>query len=145
MLSLETMSYEEAGHAVAAILLDVPFIKVTLDRLGGHVHPAGPKKLEERYIVITLAGPVARLRFDPDSAWADKRPNSEIIVMKEVVVPEYQAVTGSWDGFDDMYARTEQLIDSHWREVERVADALLEKRELSPDDVRAAMRNGAAA
>jgi hypothetical protein len=41
--------------------------------------------------------------------------------------------------YDALYTKSEQLIDAHWHEVERVAQALLTSKMLSPDAVSAAM------
>lgn len=132
MLSLEAIAHEEAGHAVAATVLDVPFIDVTISALGGRVRPKGERKFEEEYFMVSLAGPIARLRFDPNSAWAAALDDTALV--KSMFVN-----AGCEAEYDDLYARTEQLIDAHWQEVERVAQALLTNKMLSPDAVSAAM------
>lgn len=132
MLSLEAIAYEEAGHAVAATILNVPFIDVTISALGGRVRPKGERKFEDRYFLVSLAGPVARLRFDASTAWA-------AVLDDTAQVKPMFVKAGCEAEYDDLYARTEQFIDAHWPEVERVAQALLTNNMLSPEAVRAAM------
>jgi hypothetical protein len=116
----------------------VPFIDVTISALGGHVRPKGQRKYEDRYFVVSLAGPAARVRFDPDSAWADERPEGDIPTVRAAIATAQQ-LYGSWSDFDDVNAKAQQLIEAHWPEVERVVQALLKDKKLSADAVRAVM------
>lgn len=133
MLSLEAIAHEEAGHAVAATLLDVPFIDVTISALGGRVRPKGERKFEERYFLVSLAGPVARLRFDPSTTWC--KDDTELVksMFARAQLEAQYAV---------LYAEAERLIDAHWPEVERVVQALLKDKTLSADAVRAVIEAG---
>ncbi len=151
MLSLETIAYEEAGHAVAAIILDVPFIDVMISALRGTVRRDGERKFEDRYFIVSLAGPAARRRFDPESAWMDQKPGCDIDQVR-AAIPTLQEVYGSWSTFESLNAEAEQLTDVHWLKIKRVAQALLAQlwrenlegiqvKTLSADAVRAVLTN----
>jgi hypothetical protein len=140
-MRLETIAYEEAGHAVACCLLHVPFVDVMISPLRGEVRSKGDRPFEEKYFIVSVAGPVARLRFDPGSAWADLRPGSDIPTVR-AAIEIWQREYGSWNDFDDVKAKAEQLIEAHWQEVECVVQALLKSRWLSAEEVCRIVRNG---
>jgi len=91
MSTLRATAYHEAGHAVAAALLDIDFEKVTVvpdgeaaGRItyadldpelqaawdaGDRINNARVRLWVERTCIVTLAGSIAQCRFSPRSDW----------------------------------------------------------------------------
>ena len=86
-----------------------------------------------REILIALAGPYAQRRYAPRSDWRQKRYShsfggeTDFSIVKDGVNRLYNddpKVTPSYLRF--VQARTEQLVEQHWREIECVATYLLQ-------------------
>jgi hypothetical protein len=139
MLTREAIAYEEVGHAVAATVLSVPFIDVTIWDWGGtvrRIEPPPGSKPDEEFIVIKLAGPLARLRFDPNSS-----PGG----------PDDIDEAKQWVPDDTTYellaAEAESIVNTHWQVIEYVVKTLLKQKRaadggqtLSARAIRAAMK-----
>jgi len=71
----EVTAHHEAGHAVIAIQLEVPFSLASIDENSysrGRVDAKPDRRRRdwaERYCVSVLAGPFAQRRYNPRSRW----------------------------------------------------------------------------
>lgn len=132
MLTREAIAYEEAGHAAIAIMLSRPISGLEISAYKGRVYAKGKKTFERRDFIIALAGPIARLRFDPDSSGID-----DIAQVKGLVTAaDYEALD----------LRAKELVESCWAEIECVAKAALnsETGRLSEAEILAAMESASA-
>jgi len=126
MLTREAIAYEEVGHAVAAIVLSVPFIDVTIWDWGGKVRRVKPppgSEPDKEFFVVKLAGPFARLRFDPNSSPGGPDDIDEAI---------------QWVPDDAIYellaAEAERIVDTHWQVIEYVVKTLLKQKRAADAD-----------
>ncbi|WP_079599702.1 hypothetical protein [Bradyrhizobium erythrophlei] len=158
------MAIHEAGHAVAAILHDIPLKHVTIvptaaDASGGpydgHVKlkpvPArynyggfkdSPASLDfwHRRLIMILAGPAAHKKLHPHAHWfgyarGDIGAASEII--RDIHQCDASPVTRAHYKYIEVLATA--CIENNWKEIEAVAAALIEHSTLSEDQVRNAM------
>ena len=163
--TIEITAYHEAGHAVAAVLLERPFSKV--DIVGDQVaagriiyedRPDPPDQSTkaqwaEHDLIVTLAGAVAQRRFSPDSDWRHGMGQGEKLTAPRSDLPrldrpsDFQTVIlGIADlGYTreaavayraELQARAEALIEDLWPAVKQVAEALLEHKTLWVDDIQ---------
>ncbi len=116
LLSIEAIAYEETGHAVAATFLQVPYIALVITAFRGRVFKIGKRKWEDRYFMVSLAGPIARVRFDPTTAG---HPDDTAEVKKLLVKEHY----------DRLDAEMKRLVEEKWWGIKRVAEAALTKYE----------------
>jgi hypothetical protein len=152
----------EAGHAVSAVLLDVPFSVVELveddPRIAGRTEFSddyGPDVTDSQ-IKVRLAGGLAEWRYlgyprgiedvqlDRDSAeygractaiglaFSDDWSTIERGVIKEELRTS--------DEIGALMAETASLVSEEWSTIERVAELLLECKKLTYDEVAAAVR-----
>jgi len=150
-------AYHEAGHAVAIwkLLNRAPRETTIAPRqeIAGYVLHANPLRglrLEtddssraeteiHQGIMICLAGAVAQRRFAPRSirGWHPRNDYQRAADLATRVCGSDIEVNAMlrW-----LQIRTENLIETGWREVEAVANALLERDTLSSEEIVAAIR-----
>lgn len=148
---LEATAYHEAGHAVAHWRFGCPITRVTIapedDYLGVvvaddpvmYMHldwDASPEidQALNQGIMIYFAGPLAQVRFD-SSSWSEFHGDSDY----ETASPMLLRLGGSSENASAISERLESetraFLEKHWREVEAVANALLEHRDLDGTSV----------
>jgi len=150
-----TTAYHEAGHAVADFYLRFKIRKVTirperekrheyhgycqrqgrsyLDRIDIEVTPVKQNRIFNRIIAIA-AGYVAQKRFSPRSVrrWhtsGDEQMAADLALY--VTDPTGVEYLLRW-----LYHCAENLVEVRWGDICAVADALLERKTLSGDEVR---------
>ncbi len=153
-------AYHEAGHVVIATYLSMPVHTATIvpDKKGrthGHVQHDLPLRRTskeevyeltlkardrmERQIVVSLAGAAAQRRYSRRSYRRGHSGSDD-----ETAVGLALRIAGVEDGATLLLKylgwRAEQMVRNHWRDVERVALALLEKQTLNASDIRALMQ-----
>ena len=145
--SVHSTAYHEAGHAVAAWDQELRFRHVTIkpsgDSLGHILHHKHKMRnidsdvsernrmLTERYVLVSLAGYCAERKFNPHGirsySWKSDRDNA-------VDLLDYFA-----DSEDElrlylrlMLCRASNMMEKpfHWRALECLADALVERQTL---------------
>lgn len=102
----------------------------------------------ERAILICLAGPFAQKRFAPRSRWRSQNyvgfdGSGHGIGDFDCVVDLTFRLYGNGDVAQKylryMEARAEQLVTHHWKEIEAVAQALLERETMTGDEIKGIM------
>lgn len=152
------VAYHEAGHAVVAKCLGVAVRRATIipeDGSAGHVlHTRMSRKMSEaiefadrfslsrlqaeKRVMVSLAGELAQRRFDPNSVHPDHGAGDREHIAH--ILERYAGCDS--DGVIDMrkhYALleewTDQLLAQKWYLVQAVADALVERRTLSKQEI----------
>jgi hypothetical protein len=145
-------AYHEAGHAVAAWSLGAGPRAVTIVPHGAdqgqvtHEDPLSGIQLDfdgsdrartraERAIMICLAGPVAQRRFAPRS-WRRWHGASDYVTAVDLARRINHSARAADAHLKWLDIRTEDLIESLWGPVERVAAELLAHGTLAPDEIR---------
>jgi hypothetical protein len=131
----EIMAHHEAGHAVAALALGIPFTNVTLS--GVRVKPSAfdltnPYDIE-RDAMFTLAGESAEACVHEDAGHTsddDQRHFEELCVDRH---PENQERRAGWRL--EMHRKTDVLVQQHWSSIELLAAYLLRNGSLSHAEV----------
>jgi hypothetical protein len=153
---LRVVAIHEAGHAVAAFWLNVRIKHVTIvpaeDSLG-HVHrravqfgrdglfddsPRGVDRAE-RHIMVCFAGQIAQRKHAPRSKWrVDGHADQEVAgaLFTHIDHPDKKVRNLQ---ISLLWRRTECLVDTHWKGIQAVADALLKHKTLDAQGVRAAI------
>lgn len=152
---LTKVAVHEAGHAVASYYLGTPLrhVTITRDKTGktlGHtrqrwvwfqdkqgVFDASPRGRDrtERHILVSLAGQIALRQYAPRSRWQSGSAGDTL-----------QAIELFWHICDQheraaklymalLWRRAEWLIETNWKDVVAVADALIERGTLKAADV----------
>lgn len=153
--SSASTAYHEAGHAIAAWASDLKLKRVSIvpiDDALGHVLHANPLKgirldidgrpqsryRAERAIIVCLAGPTAQQKYDPASvdpahASADFETASDLAVR---LCGSARSATAylAW-----LQVVADDIIETRWAAVERVAGALLERGTLSGSEIDATL------
>ncbi len=146
--ALRATAFHEAGHAVAAMALGISFTHITIGLNGadlGGVTFVGPEWLDPDAVTLSAliatlyAGRIAESRFTGRTA-------------RRGALSDYESVRALADSFletDDREAslkkarhRAEEVIDSHWTKVERLADALLRRTRLAHDEALTELGEG---
>jgi ATP-dependent Zn protease len=129
------VAYHEAGHALAAWKLGIPFIEVSVLPRPGHGEVAtaldviaeqrGETAMHVSAAVFLLAGQCAQLRWDPGSFSIEcehdlalARPHAERLLV-QLSTFETQAA---------------ELVQSDWHRVQALAIALIERPTIAGDD-----------
>ena len=145
-------AYHEAGHAVAALALDRPVIKVSIrsdrDRLGicafgkSVVRPS--EDWLEREILIALGGVAAEVRHTGDCVWdgaaRDRAYVRRLAVQRAGDRHAERLERRLLDKADHLLAR-----DSHWRAVQLIAAELMTRGVISGRAARHLFEQGCAA
>lgn len=144
-------AYHEAGHFVAAAILQRRITKASIERRDGHdgvvsvtdLH-AHQLRRRERDVVIALAGPAAearlrggkysRLAAEGDFRFA--RETVDDIASRRGEQPDVVRR----DRLRSALEHAKHLVEAHWPSVERVADELLSKQTLSNVEIRRHVR-----
>lgn len=140
----EATAYHEAGHAVAALALDRPVVKVSIrpdrDRLGicffGKAVIRPSEDWLEREVLIALAGMAAEARhtgaYDPAGAARDLRYARRLAVQRAGSERQAERLERR------LLAKAEHLLDqsTHWPAVQRIAAELLRAVEISGRQAR---------
>lgn len=145
-------AYHEAGHAVAAWRLGAGPRAVTIMSRSdsqGEVSYQSPlsnirfdldgsdrtRNRGERTIIICLAGPIAQRRFAPRS-WRRWHGASDYHAAHEIALRLNKSSKAAEAHLKWLEVRTEDLVDSLWNFIERVAVALSVRGMLSSDEIR---------
>jgi hypothetical protein len=146
----------EAGHAVASYFLHHRILRATIvPKPGslGHVRHTRLKFSDqgmfddslrgtdraEKHIVICYAGPLAARKFAPRSQWRQSG-----IIDFDIASELFSHLDTHDDEYNRLYAKllwrqAQLLVDLRWREINAVADDLVQHRTLNADGVRAAI------
>lgn len=157
-INREIVAYHEAGHAVAARMLELAVVCITIqpsDDAAGHVvHDYGCNMNEivdedgpdkqwalERAAICTLAGEVAQRRFRAESVTEGHGggDREQLHHMLDHLAGEYdQELRDAWERL--LVLRTERLIGEHWHCVEWVASLLMKHTTIEgADEIRHAI------
>jgi hypothetical protein len=148
-------AYHEAGHAVAAVALNVAIGKKgvsilsdqdSVGRLYTHKHVSGdPQSLLtgrmrlrlEETTIVSLAGEIAQRKYRPSSVYrhhagSDRDRNFDRL---SCMVGNPRELVAYWRW---LLIRAENLVNSppRWAQIEAVAKALVERKTLSASEVR---------
>jgi ATP-dependent Zn protease len=145
--NLTAVAYHEAGHAVLLAAIGCKVHKITIMRyagINGRVRAGTPLRgirnkeigspatrlQAEGAIMISLAGALAQKRVLPRSwrSWHSSTDDAYATILAQrfcTSVPETKAFL-KW-----LEIRTQQRLDAHWKTVELIANALLERKRLS--------------
>jgi ATP-dependent Zn protease len=140
----EATAYHEAGHAVAALALDRPVVKVSIqpdrDRLGicffGKPVFRPSQDWLEREILIALAGMAAEARhtgqYDHEAASRDLRYAHGLALQRAGNDRQAERLQRR------LLSKVEHLLEqeNHWAAVVRIAAALVEQSEISGRQAR---------
>ena len=145
------IAYHEAGHVVADIVFGHDTGPVTighdgdaadrrsslLDSISADEDEKAYQVIFERFIMSALAGGVAQWRFDPasvkhvryenlDRLWAETGLD-ELDTPTHEIYKTYRHL---------LVLRTEFLIEKHWDAVVRIANRLIERGTLTPEEAQ---------
>jgi ATP-dependent Zn protease len=137
-------AYHEAGHAVAALALDRPVVKVSIrpdrDRLGicffGKAVFRPSEDWLEREVLIALAGLAAEAKrtgeYQREAAGRDLRYARGLSLQRAGSQRQAERLERR------LLSKAEHLLDrrANWRAVERIAEALLQSGEISGRQAR---------
>jgi ATP-dependent Zn protease len=150
-ISRSAAAYHEAGHAVAAHAMGLKLHPVTIRSRGGSAGPSipmdplrgirlefgSPKRTQlqiEAAIIVLLAGSIAQRRHEVQSwSLADREPDRAAgfaLALRVSPDPETAAAHLRW-----LELRAIRLVEERWAAVERVANALLDKRTLTVKEI----------
>jgi ATP-dependent Zn protease len=153
-------AHHEAGHAVVAYFQRIKVKQVTLMldvELGilGYTHTGGAPKWGgrdpsdrvrmnvERYIVMCFAGELAEARFrDEHPRWGMKSDDERAIEISLHICGN-EEIAGAFRHY--CWCLSRALVAQHWREIETLTTALLERKTLNASDVSEIIVSGGAA
>lgn len=142
-MSARSTAYHEAGHAVVAQLVGLPFIDVSLvqtetefGRLkidSAHTKHGGD--LLQKQAMVGLAGYLAERTFDPKSDPAGMGQSADFTAVANLLGhswrdhAEWKQLVGA------IRVMTEKLVQDNWPAIESVAKALLSRESLTAAEV----------
>jgi hypothetical protein len=145
------IAIHEAAHAIAGICFHFDFHYVTIVPTGtvsGQVEfKVESEKSDlaqwsdrrlENYLTVMLAGPAASKKQHANANPNDQTLFSDYYQAHVLIIALKKHDRQTY--FKHMEKKAKRFVESHWPEIEAVAAALLEKRTLQADAVRAAMR-----
>jgi ATP-dependent Zn protease len=159
--TIETIAaYHEAGHAVVAHLERIKIKQVTLMldvELGilGYTHTDGAPKWVgrdpsdrvrmnvERYIVMCFAGELAEARFRSEHPKWGMESDDERALEMSLHICGNEEIARAFRHY--CWCLSRALVAQHWREIEAMATALLERKTLNESDVSEIIVPGSAA
>jgi ATP-dependent Zn protease len=139
-------AYHEAGHAVVAYHLgvEVQYVTIVPDHFsGGHFvygdlfcdRGLGSDRANlERAIKISLAGPLAQARFHRPSY--RRRGGRQDYDCASGLARYLAGAAGEREFLRYQERRTHALVEHYWNEIELVAQALIERDQLSGPEVK---------
>ena len=136
----KALAYHEAGHAVAAIAFGRRIKSCIIEKAGEHefgetkCHDDGLRVTFHSELVIVWAGPIAEMKADPYA-----------VVMAGDQSIAKNLLRGSFaEMIDALHAAAKEaceLVEREWASIERIGDALCERRQLNGDEVHALRDN----
>jgi ATP-dependent Zn protease len=139
----EEVAYHEAGHIVAALILGnihIDFASIiSRKNEAGRVRPFvaeyndGKKNTTRQMIILTLSGPVAHKRYYPDMDPRCGEGDFQQVnkYFHELCIPESEYE----EHLNKFRKKTERLINKHWDLIVKIAEALVEKKEIGSDEI----------
>ena len=140
--ALAATAHHEAGHTVAAFVLDIPVKRVSIvpdakRGVAGHVYLGSCRSVDamHRQGIVALAGEAAQRRYNPRSVRHHHGGGDRQAVAKHALErtgSEEQAtlLARLWE----LQAR--DLVERRWEAIQRVAAALLKQQTLDAAQVR---------
>ncbi len=143
------VAYHEAGHAIVAVVEKVGFKHVTIEKtdqalgrlvferkLPAEVQTLRERDLLERLARVALAGSIAQRQHDERSyeAYCDDADRHTVGAIMERLSPGREDVFTAYLSF--LEARTREIVDDYWEELDRCARLLLDRRTVSATAVR---------
>jgi hypothetical protein len=140
-------AHHEAGHVVVGVHLGFSLKCVCLaprttedrhgivtdweGRLGGTEFDPFPQFDADSRIIMTAAGPIAAFMFDPNSVAGKFVGADQGMIDQTINAAGYDISTR-----ERLIAEAKQLVSDNWDSIKRVAHALVERRNLSGDEVQ---------
>jgi len=133
------VAHHEASHAVAHVVLDIPFDYVTivptgeseghLTNLAGDTNPIDYEEFDEaRATCVRETGSDANCEAFEERAYSDN-DDGDIAHLSRVLFLPPVLMAQLWE-------QGREFVNDNWDYIQRVATALLEHETLSHDDVR---------
>jgi hypothetical protein len=154
LAAAKATAYHEAGHAVACFMMNVKMKSATIipdkeSDTAGHVdhenmfrglNPevelTGRARLQiERSIIICLAGFAAQRRYNKRS-WRNYHGQSDFTYAVNLASYVDGDAKGASQFLKWVQFRAERLVERHWTEVRRVAQALLKHKVMNGNVIR---------
>jgi hypothetical protein len=133
-ITREIAAHHEAGHAVVALVCDVPVryasIKPLKKTLGRVAYGADDPILT---MIISLAGPQAQRRFAPRSDWFG---HGDMVLVQDMILGKRSKLTeaGKDTLLEFVADHAIMFVDYFWADIKAVAKALLKRETLTGDD-----------
>ena len=151
---LESTAYHEAGHAVVTIAHNVRVHSVSIipdpdEESLGHIKHSNPlrgidfewdnsiraRDRGEKLVEICMAGPIAQKRYNPKgyrhyNASSDHEEALNVLYKMSGSKEEIEA----W--WKLLEVRTGALVNLKWREIEHIAEALLDRHTLTAQEIK---------
>jgi hypothetical protein len=146
------IAYHEAGHAVVAWFITLEAARlvtiVPTAASAGHTENCNPlrginlnfdssasaHRNAEKAIIISLAGPISQRKFSSQSVrnWQMVGDYGQAVVIAQKLRRSQRSTKAL---LVRLAIRTRTLVDTHWLTIERVANALLEKKNLTAPEL----------
>jgi hypothetical protein len=149
---MSATAYHEAGHIVAKLHFGFPIVRATVEASGDyHGAVEGPnihielaetsddsceiETAQRNFLVICFAGPEAQRAYDPDSVepWhaAGDEESAVDALWHMGYHPDKLAAIDA-----ELRLAAKEFVRTHWSQIDAVAKALLEKREMTGEELR---------
>ncbi len=146
---MSATAYHEAGHVVARWHFGFPVVRATIDASGdyhgaveganNHIELAeqfneGAEQASRNFMVICFAGLEAQRAYDPDSVetWhadSDEESAGEALWHMGYPPERTQAIDA------ELRLEATEFVRAHWSQIDMVARALLERREMTGEEL----------